>query len=78
MFPNLQTRKVRWGIAFGTLTGYVLVFFLLYPQFREGTAALAILLVSVIAWTGGVRPGLFAGILSFPLNTLLLNLAEPR
>src|SRR5688572_9101376 len=78
MFPNLQTRKVRWGIVFGAVIAYVLIFFLLYPRFREGTAALAILLVSVIAWMGGAKPGLFAGILSFPLNTLLLNLAEPR
>jgi diguanylate cyclase (GGDEF)-like protein/PAS domain S-box-containing protein len=78
MFPNLQTRWVRWGIAFGTLIAYVLVFFLLYPRFREGTAALAILLVALIAWLGGAKPGLFAGVLSFPLNTLLLNLAEPR
>jgi diguanylate cyclase (GGDEF)-like protein/PAS domain S-box-containing protein len=77
MFSNPQTRRVRWGIAIGTLITYVLVFFLLYPQFREDTAALAILPVAMIAWLGGAELGLFAGILSFPLNTLLLNLAEP-
>jgi diguanylate cyclase (GGDEF)-like protein/PAS domain S-box-containing protein len=68
----------RWGYALAALGAYVLLFFLLYPRFREGTAALAILPVAVIAWLGGIWPALIAGLLSFPLNTLLLNLVEPR
>ena len=37
-------------------------------------AALAIVPVFVCAWFFGLRAGLVAGLLSFPLNTLLLNL----
>jgi diguanylate cyclase (GGDEF)-like protein/PAS domain S-box-containing protein len=75
---NLRPHQARWGISFLVLSTYLLLFFLLYPDFREGTAALVILPVAVIAWQGGARAGLSAGILSLPLNTLLLNLAEPR
>src|SRR5687767_2967466 len=78
MFSNPQASQTRWGIAFGTLLAYALAFFLLYPLFGEGTAALAILPVAVIAWLGGTRVGVLAGLLSFPVNTLLLNLVEPR
>ena len=39
---------------------------------------LAILPVTLIAWRNGRWPGLLAGILSLPVNTLLLNMVEPR
>ncbi|HET9589854.1 MAG TPA: diguanylate cyclase [Anaerolineales bacterium] len=75
---DLQSSRGRWAIALAALGAYVLLFFLLYPRFREGSAALAILPVALIAWLGGARAGILAGVLSFPLNTLLLNLVEPR
>ena len=75
---DLQPRQGRWAIAFAALSAYVVLFFLLYPQFRESSAALAVLPVAVIAWLGGMRTGLLAGVLSFPLNMLLLNLVEIR
>jgi diguanylate cyclase (GGDEF)-like protein/PAS domain S-box-containing protein len=77
MIPNLQSRPARWVISLATLAAYVLAFFPLHPLFREGTAALATLPVIAIAWMSNARVGLLAGILSFPLNTLLFNLAEP-
>lgn len=78
MFLNHQSRQMRLGIAIGIVIVYVLAFFLLYPRFQEGTAVLVILPVIMIAWCSGSVPGLLAGILSFPINTLLLNLTEPR
>jgi len=78
MHFDLPPRQGRWGIAFAILIAYVLLFFLLYPRFREGSAALAILPVAVIALLGGTQVGLLAGILSFPLNTLLLNMVETQ
>jgi diguanylate cyclase (GGDEF)-like protein/PAS domain S-box-containing protein len=75
---DVHTRSVGWGIAIGSIIVYIVLFFFLYPQFREGSAALAILPVAVVALLQGYRSGLVAGLLSFLLNTLLLNLAEPR
>lgn len=75
---DLQSRHARWGITFAVLITYVLLFFLLYPRFKEGSAALVILPVAAIAGLGGIRPGLLAGVLSFPLNTLLLNIVGIR
>src|SRR5687767_9822564 len=78
MYSTLQPRQARWGIVFAALSVYILLFFMLYPRVGEGSAALAILPVALIAWFAGARAGLVAGLLSFPLITVLLNLAEPR
>src|SRR6266536_3576408 len=78
MHFDFQSRQIRRGIAFAAVMIYVILFFLLYPRFREGTAAIVILPVAIIAWLGGVRPGLLAGVLSFPLNTLLLDMVGIR
>src|SRR5689334_5720658 len=75
---DLSPQQRQWGIALAVLVAYVLLFFLLYPQFKEGTAALVVLPVAIIAWMGGARIGLLAGVLSLPLNTLLLNLVAVR
>ena len=78
MFSNHQTRQVRLGFLIGLVIAYVLAFFQLYSFLQEDIIALAILPVAIIAWSSGSRTGVVAGILSFPINTLLLNLAEPR
>jgi PAS domain S-box-containing protein len=54
---------------------YVLMFVLLYPQLGSGVAALAVLPVALAGWLLGAWAGLLTGLLSFVLNTLLLNLA---
>lgn len=54
---------------------YVLVFVLLYPHLGSGVATLAVLPVVLAGWLLGARAGLLTGLLSFVLNTLLLNLA---
>src|ERR1041384_7129203 len=75
---DLQSSQRRWGIAFTVVIAYVLMFFLLYPRFKEGTAALVVLPVILIAWVGGALIGFLAGGLSLLLNTLLLNLVAVR
>ncbi|HEX9333135.1 MAG TPA: PAS domain-containing protein, partial [Anaerolineales bacterium] len=78
MHFDLRSRQGRWGIAFAILIAYLLLFFLLYPRFGENSTTLVILPIVVIAWLGGARVGLLAGVLSFPLNTLLLNILGIR
>jgi len=54
---------------------YAILFFWLYPQQGSGVAALVTVPVVVIAWFWGAQLGLVTGLLAFPFNTLLLNLA---
>jgi two-component system cell cycle sensor histidine kinase/response regulator CckA len=64
----------RWGITHVALGLYVLSFFLLYGRLGVGVASLSTVPVLFAGWLLGARAGFIAGILLFPLNTLLLNL----
>lgn len=79
----LRARVLRLGaglaqvlrlFAPALVMGYVAVFWLLYPQLGANVGALSVVPVSVIAWRWGLKAGLLAGLLAFPLNTVLLNL----
>jgi putative methionine-R-sulfoxide reductase with GAF domain len=59
----------------GATVGYLLLFWLCFAIFAAGAAALAVLPVALAGWLLGRRAGFIAGLLSIPLNTLLLNLA---
>jgi PAS domain S-box-containing protein len=59
-------------LGLGAWVAYVLVFILLYPVVGPTMAALAILPVVVMGWLFGLRTGSLAGLLSFPLNMLLM------
>jgi PAS domain S-box-containing protein len=67
--------RVSVEFAFAALSAYLLIYYLLYPMIGAGVAALAILPVVVTGWLWGTRAGLAAGLLCFPLNTILLNQA---
>jgi len=57
---------------------YALGFFAIYPWLGFTTVAFSMFPVLLAAWFFGARGGLLAGLLAFPLNTLLANLAgEP-
>ena len=72
--PQSQPRRVVYSLA--AVGAYVFAFFPLYRLMTSpGTAALATVPVSALAWLWGWRVGLVAGLLSLPLNMLLLNLA---
>lgn len=77
MSIQLQSQRARLALIVGGLSLYGLAFFLLYPYFGSSSAALAVLPVVFIGWLEGRGPGLLAGLLSLPANTLLLNLAAP-
>jgi len=64
----------RAALALGTWAAYLLAFIPLYRVVGQTVATLAMLPVSVIGWLFGMRAGLLAGLLVFPLNMLLVSL----
>ena len=61
----------RVALALASWVAYVLVFIPLYRLVGPIVAALAMLPVVVMGWLFGMRVGLLAGLLTFPLNMLL-------
>ena len=55
------------------LVAYALAFVVLFPRLTATVTILAVLPVAAIAWSGGLRAGVAAGLLALPLNTLLMN-----
>ena len=73
---DLQSQHRRVAYSLAAVGAYVFAFFPLYRLMTgPETAALATVPVFALAWLWGWRVGLVAGLLSLPLNTLLLNLA---
>ena len=66
-------QEKRIVIVLPALAGYVAVFLLLYVLTGRGIGALAILPVIAIGWSLGMWGGALAGVLSFPLNVLLMH-----
>ncbi len=65
----------RAALALGAWIGYVLAFIPLYRLVMgDMTLALAVLPVIFTAWLYGMRAGVLTGLLSFPLNLLLVTL----
>jgi len=60
-------------ISLGTLFLYIIIFIIFYPQQNTSIMAFTILPIALIAWFYGLRVGVIMGLLSFGLNTLLLN-----
>ena len=68
----------RYALAAVPVAVYCLAFVPLYHQGGTGVLALALFPVVVLAWLFGVWGGLLAGVLSVPLNAVLLVLVgEP-
>ncbi|MEW5985396.1 MAG: response regulator [Chloroflexota bacterium] len=79
-FHGKLVSLARWRATFlaGLVLMYIGVFFPMYFRSGGDVLALSIVPVAAIGWLLGMRGGVAAGILSFLLNTLLLNLAgEP-
>src|SRR5262245_10902546 len=71
---DLQSARIRsflW-VGGGGLA-YLAAFFVLYPTAGMAAASLSALPVIVAAWCFGLRAGLFAGLLTVPLDTLLIE-----
>jgi len=77
---NLKTQNwsylAKIAVISCAIIGYIPIFFWLYSKQGAESAALVILPVVIIAWLWGKWVGLLSGLLAFPLNTILLNLAS--
>jgi PAS domain S-box-containing protein len=74
MSPDLKKRLVFHGYAWLLFSGYA-VFFLLFHQVFGSTVALfAFIPALVVAWIGGMRAGIFAGIAANVVTGILLHL----
>lgn len=68
-------RKIQVGLLALTGLGYLLFFTLFFERIGASAINLVLLPVALIGWLWGFRAGVIAGLLTLPLNTLLLNLA---
>jgi PAS domain S-box-containing protein len=68
-------RQVQVAFALGSWVAYALAFIPLYHWLGIGVAALGILPVAAMGWLFGMRAGLLAGLLTFPMDMLLTTLA---
>jgi PAS domain S-box-containing protein len=67
-------RSHRLSIAIGSILLYIILFFLVHHFYRfTGLPILAVIPVIVIAWLYGSFPGIAAGLLSVPVNILMLT-----
>jgi signal transduction histidine kinase len=71
---HLYPRQSHILLTMGTVIAYIVAFLYFYPLLGASVAALVILPVIATAWLYGLPVGLLATLLSFALNTFLLNL----
>ncbi len=76
MINGINSPSFRLRIAIASVLFYIVLFFLVYRITGfTGTPILAVIPVIVIAWLYGTITGIFASLLCFPLNALLLTAA---
>ena len=74
MYRAVGVERIDLRVALLALTGafYLLTFVPLYEQLGLGVLSLSAVPVALIGWLIGLRPGLIAGALAFPINVGLL------
>ena len=72
---TLQSRQARMAVVVVAFALYALAFFALNRIMGPAVVTLALLPLVIAGWFRGMRGGLLAGALCFPLNVLLLNIA---
>lgn len=70
---NLNSQR-RLTLLLGSSILYIVVFVLFYHPLGASITAFSILPTTLVAWYYGLRVGVGIGLLSFVLNTLLLNM----
>jgi diguanylate cyclase (GGDEF)-like protein len=65
---------LRILLALASLAAYAIAFFLIYPFAGTATLVLAVIPMIIVGWLLGVRGGLVFGILSVPVNNILLRM----
>lgn len=72
---TLQSGKTRVALIVAAFALYALASFALNRLMGSAVVILALLPVAIAGWFRGLRGGLLAGVLCFPLNVLLLSIA---
>lgn len=67
------SRQMKIVLSMGAGVAYIIGFIVLYAFFHNGTAAAALLPTAITGLLLGWRAGLLAGLLAFPVNTILFN-----
>lgn len=67
---------VRVALIGATAVLYALTFGPLYDELGPGVVSLSVVPVALAGWLFGLRAGLLAGAVAFPLNTVLLGLED--
>ncbi len=73
---RLDSGRVRRAVlSVAVLVAYILAFLVLFPRLMTIVSILAVIPVAAIAWSGGLRAGVVAGVLALTVNTLLMTLS---
>ena len=75
--PAPSSPRVRTGVVLSTALLYALAFLILYPAIGNAALALSVLPVALAAGLFGLRGGVIAGLLIFPLNLILIAASRP-
>jgi PAS domain S-box-containing protein len=73
---GVERLDVRVGLVALSAVFYALTFLPLYDQLGPGVVSLSVVPVALAGWLFGLRAGLLAGAIAFPLNTVLLGVEE--
>ena len=73
---GVERLDVRVALVAASAVFYGLTFLPLYAHLGPGVVSLSAVPVALAGWLFGLRAGLLAGALAFPLNTVLLGVEE--
>ena len=73
---GIERLNVRVALVAVSAAFYALTFVPLHQELGPGVVSLSVVPVALAAWLFGLRAGLLAGAVAFPLNTVLLGLEE--
>jgi PAS domain S-box-containing protein len=73
---TIERLDMRVAVVALATAFYALTFLPLHAQLGPGAVSLAVVPVALAGWLFGLRAGLLAGALAFPVNTVLLGVEE--
>lgn len=72
--PRVERLDVRVAVVAASAIFYALTFLPLYRTLGPGVVSLSAVPVALAGWLFGLRAGMMAGALAFPINTVLLGI----
>ena len=74
---GIERLNLRVALVAGSAAFYALTFLPLYRELGPGVVSLSVVPVALAGWLFGLRAGLLAGAIAFPVDTVLLGIEEP-